>query len=373
MYELGPVPFRDIDVDGNQATVFPEQPPEELADLAEMVSSLPSKMEVHPPVRIFSYQGVWLMENWILAAVALQHRFVHRPDDVIVASLPKCGTTWLNALAFATMARHTHPLTTASHPPPSQPAPVPPFSRGPLHEQQGGHARHTPVPAPHEHAHAARHVAERHHRRPPRLRDNVLFLRYEDLLHDPAGNVRKLARFIGLPQPVHGLGSNRSTRLPFSKAEEEAGVVDSIDELCSLNNMRNIEANKTGYMDPRVKIPRDALFRKGMIGDWANYMTPDMARRSHLSYWYASTEISDNVLFLRYEELLRDLAGNVQELARFIRLRSPKAEEEAGIVEAIVELCSLDNTRGFEANKTGYIVAQRKIPRETLFWKGMIE
>uniref|UniRef100_A0A0D3GEY4 Uncharacterized protein n=1 Tax=Oryza barthii TaxID=65489 RepID=A0A0D3GEY4_9ORYZ len=69
-----------------------------------------------------------------------------------------------------------------------------------------------------------------------------------------------------------------------------------------------------------------------------------------LDHILASAEIPDNVLSLRYD-LLCDLAGSWH-------------EEEAGIVEAIVKLCSLDNMRGFEVNKTGYVVAQRKISRE---------
>jgi len=94
--------------------------------------------------------------------------------------------------------------------------------------------------------------------------ESVLFLRYEELLRDPAGNVRRLARFVGLP---------------FSAAEEEDGVVRGIVELCSLDSLRGMEANKAGYVDPRVKFPREALFRKGVAGGWKSHMTPEMACR----------------------------------------------------------------------------------------------
>ncbi|EEC80335.1 hypothetical protein OsI_22397 [Oryza sativa Indica Group] len=304
---VGPVPFEDVD---GELPASERPAPEGIDDgddhLADMVSSLPSKMEVNLPLKLRLYRGFWLAEIHVPAAVALRRRFVPRPDDVIVASLPKCGTTWLIALTFATMARHVH------HPPTSAPASA---SSHPLHrlnphqclpflEGRRGQTRRTPLSAPHQHAYATRYTTERHlmpdvsfaetlesyrdddggakiygpfwdhilgywhastsSHASTEVPDNVLFLRYEELLRDPAGNVRKMARFVGLP---------------FSEAEEEAGTVEAIVELCSLDRMRGFEANRTGYVDAQRKIPRETLFRKGVVGDWVNHMTPEMARR----------------------------------------------------------------------------------------------
>uniref|UniRef100_M8AWS0 Sulfotransferase n=1 Tax=Aegilops tauschii TaxID=37682 RepID=M8AWS0_AEGTA len=76
--------------------------------------------------------------------------------------------------------------------------------------------------------------------------------------------LRDLARFVGLP---------------FSDEEEDAGVVQDIVKLCSFGHLKPLEANSTGQLDPLVPVPREALFRKGVAGDWANHMTPEMARR----------------------------------------------------------------------------------------------
>jgi hypothetical protein len=92
--------------------------------------------------------------------------------------------------------------------------------------------------------------------------EKVLFLKYEELLQDPVGNVKKLAAFMGCA---------------FSREEEEAGVVRKIVDLCSFDELKSSDVNKNETNTLGIK--NDVFFRKGAIGDWENYMTPDMAAR----------------------------------------------------------------------------------------------
>lgn len=95
--------------------------------------------------------------------------------------------------------------------------------------------------------------------------DRVLFLKYEDVLRDPIKNVEKIAEFIGQP---------------FSDAEKEAGIIESIVKLCSLENLKASAMNSTSnYQRLMKEVPSESFFRKGVVGDWANYVTPDMAER----------------------------------------------------------------------------------------------
>lgn len=79
---------------------------------------------------------------------------------------------------------------------------------------------------------------------------------------EPQVQLRRLAQFFGKP---------------FSQEEENLGLLDEIIKLCSFDSMSKLEVNKTGTL--RGKLRYDSFFRSGVVGDWKNYLTAEMASK----------------------------------------------------------------------------------------------
>ena len=78
---------------------------------------------------------------------------------------------------------------------------------------------------------------------------------------EPRDQVKRLAEFLGCP---------------FTTEEQDNGLVDEILDFCSLRNLSSLEVNKTKIFN---KVDRSIFFRKGEVGDWKNYLTPEMENK----------------------------------------------------------------------------------------------
>lgn len=77
---------------------------------------------------------------------------------------------------------------------------------------------------------------------------------------DAPTQLRRLAEFVGCG---------------FTEDEGRDGVVERIVEVCGFKNLSSLDVNKKGS----IGVDNRMMFRRGVVGDWANYLTPDMARR----------------------------------------------------------------------------------------------
>jgi hypothetical protein len=73
--------------------------------------------------------------------------------------------------------------------------------------------------------------------------------------------LKKLAQFLGLH---------------FSEKEEKEGVIEEISKLCSFDNLKDLEVNRTGFFES-AGAPNSTFFRKAKVGDWCNDLSPSMA------------------------------------------------------------------------------------------------
>ncbi|KAF2591425.1 hypothetical protein F2Q70_00040055 [Brassica cretica] len=61
-----------------------------------LISSLPSTKDFLG--KIYNYQGCWYYPNTLLGVLNFQKGFKPQETDIVIASFPKSGTTWLKAL-----------------------------------------------------------------------------------------------------------------------------------------------------------------------------------------------------------------------------------------------------------------------------------
>uniref|UniRef100_A0A0E0I3G9 Sulfotransferase n=1 Tax=Oryza nivara TaxID=4536 RepID=A0A0E0I3G9_ORYNI len=391
----GPVPFKDI-----AAVAVARRPVAE--EYGDVVAALPSRL--YPPQQRWrEYQGTWFREAWVPGIVALQRRFEPRAGDVLLASLPKCGTTWLKALAlaFATAARGVYPPAAA-----------------------GGDGRHPLLRLnPHECV--------------PFLEG--IYLDGEEAKLDAAPTPRLMSTHASYPNlPASITEDDRCKIIYICRAARRSSpprLTVSGFNSCSWSHGTNIPSTAALYLGgewgrlstdrSRFRPPANVPVRANSDHDWRSttamwpsprrqpkdmaislwhFMNCSKAKTSSLSddqwesitmllsdvwesiregaylggpiwehilgYWNTSKAKPDKVLFLKYEEVLHDPTKNIEKIAEFIGQPFSDAEKEAGIVESIIELCSFEKMKAFGTGSLHMMA--NEYPHESFFRKGVI-
>ncbi|KAM3388305.1 hypothetical protein ACQJBY_010839 [Aegilops geniculata] len=222
--------------------------------------------------------------------------FAARPSDIIVATLPKSGTTWIKALLYSTVHRREHPADSSNHP----------FN----------------THGPHE---------------------CIKFLEYQLYTQNRIPDLDEL------PDPRLFATHVPFVSLPRSVVASGCKIVyvcrDPKDTLISHWNFANKFRVRDGLEPLSVETAADYFC------DGVSPFGPYWAHL--LGYWSAHLANPEQVLFFRYEEMSRDLAAHVRRLAEFVGCPFSVEDEEDGAVDAIVKLCSFEHMAGLEATKGG--------------------
>jgi estrone sulfotransferase len=286
------------------------------------ISKLPSRETLSEP--LFLYKNFWFRRSFIERIMLLEASFKARHDDIILATNPKCGTTWLKALSFAITNRSlydfgNHPLLTRN---PHEVIPtidveIPLngdmtfIEKLPSPRIIGTHLPFSLLPEsittkgcqivyicrdPKDAFVSRWHFVSEFFREKPDLDvafnnfcegvvdygpfwdhnlgywresiakpDRILFLKYEEMMSEPVKFVKVLASFL---------------RAPFTSEEEDAGVPGEVVRLCSFNTLSGVNNSQAGVIQRgNVVVKKSAYFRRGKVGDWVNHISKEMARK----------------------------------------------------------------------------------------------
>ncbi|KAJ1413469.1 Sulfotransferase domain [Sesbania bispinosa] len=295
----------------------------------ELILSLPREIGWVTP-HLYLYQDFWCPSTLIQSIHTFQNHFQAKDTDVVIATLPKSGTTWLKALTFAIVNRQhfpsleNHPLLTSnSH------ELVPffevnifgdylgEFSQYPLSDMKEPRLFGTHIPFPS----LAKSIKESSNckiiyicRNPfdtfvstwtffnqvkldplPTLNLEEAFEKYCEgmsefgpfwnhmlgYLKESKARPDKVLflKYEDLKEDVnfHVKRVGEFLGCPFTQEEESSGVIENIIKLCSFEKMKELEVNKSGTLG--LNFEKKYYFRKGKIGDWVNYLSPSMVEK----------------------------------------------------------------------------------------------
>ncbi|XP_057768574.1 cytosolic sulfotransferase 5-like [Salvia miltiorrhiza] len=298
-----------------------------------IINSSPKKQKWCGHEFLYEFNGFWFTKTYLETTQEMVETFKPLPTDIILASFPKTGTTWLKALLYSITHRSpqddavlslNHPqelipsLETNLYPRKRAQASVDEF----LHEKEGRilstHAPHQILRDllnscdckivyitrnPKDTLVSLWHFLQKlegvgddpweleaavdqfcdgvvpfgpyydhvlAYREESLARPHkVLFVTYEELKENPRVHVRRLGEFLGCP---FGGGDG----------DEE---VEKIVKMCSFEVLSKQEVNKSSELSGSgFPLPYNAFFRRGEVGDHLRYLGDEMIRKiDHLT------------------------------------------------------------------------------------------
>ncbi|CAK7335301.1 unnamed protein product [Dovyalis caffra] len=272
--------------------------------------------------KLYQWKGFWFRLQYLPGTQQVLDHFKPLPTDVILASFPKTGTTWLKALLYSVINRSSRDSLKTNHPhmlvptleiqlyDGTQPQSFSSFAstNSPAARIFATHLPYqiladTVKPSDCRMVYVTRNPKDTlisfwqfvlkstsyedpwplevavkkfcsglipfgpyydhvlgYWRESLERPEQVFFITYEELKDEPKPHVKRLAEFLG--NPFNGDG------------EEE--VLDEIVGNCSFEKLSNYEVNKSSEHTQWMNLPFSSFFRKGDVGDHINYLNNEM-------------------------------------------------------------------------------------------------
>ncbi|KAL1300669.1 hypothetical protein HN51_045325 [Arachis hypogaea] len=246
---------------------------------------------------LYFFQDFWCQSAEIQSITKFQNHFQAKDTDIIIATIPKSGTTWLKALAFAIANRGRFAPSEKNHP----------------------------------------LLTSNSHVLVPFLEYTVYGGRFD---HVPDLSNMVEPRLFGTHIPYHSLAKS----IKDSNCKIIYICRNPLDTVVS--TWIFINKIKPEYLPTLTLEEAFEMYCEGKIGygpSW-NHM---------LGYWNESTARPEKVLFLKYENLKKDTIFHAKKLGEFLGCPFTIEEENNGLIESIIKLCSFENMRELEVNKSG--------------------
>ncbi|CAK7336467.1 unnamed protein product [Dovyalis caffra] len=264
-------------------------------EVQELLSSLP-KGKGWFGADLCQCQGFWCQTNFLRNVICSQRFFQSHDQDIILASFPKSGTTWLKALIFSIVNRSRYtssntPLLTSS---------------------------------------------------PHKL---VSFLELD--LFDKKELPIDLISTTRTPSTSPRLFA---THIPYSSLPESIKKSNCrIVYIC--RNPFDVVVSWFHFLTQHKHAEKldEEHFESFFKGEVAGGPFWDHV----LGFWKESLERPHKVSFLMYDDMKEDIVTHLKRLAEFIGYPFSTEEETQGVIREIATLCSLKSLKDLEVNKSG--------------------
>ncbi|KAG5575978.1 hypothetical protein H5410_056112 [Solanum commersonii] len=244
---------------------------------------------------VYNYQGFWTPPRFLQGVIAFQQQFQAEDSDIILVTTPKSGTTWLKSLLFALVNRVKHSIFELNHP----------------------------------------LIVNNPHFLVPFL-EHTLYIDGRVPDFSTFTSPRLLAThvpFASLPQSVQ----DSKTKLVYLCRNPR----DTFISMWHFTNNLILHHNDTNSIEEMFD-----LFCEGvsLYGPFWNHV---------LDYWKQSIENPTKIFFLMYEEIKKKPKTHLKRLAEFLECPISIEEENCGVVDEILKMCSFENLSNLEVNTNG--------------------